>query len=1019
MIMKLNHVFILVVVFLASSVSLWAQETTISGTITDEQGVPLGGTSILEAGTSNGVQADFDGNYSITVKEGASLVFSYVGMSTQTISVSGKTKINVSLIEDAAQLDEIVIVGYGSQKKVNLTGSVEVVKAEEITRQPVAQASQALAGLVPGLTATQSSGQPGSDGATLRIRGVGTLGNGRKNNPLVLIDGIPDDINGIDPNDIESVSVLKDAAAAAIYGSRGANGVILITTKRGVEGVVKTTYNTYVGFQTPAQNLEFLDALGYMEAFNDAIPNSFSEETLEQYRNGVGVGTEALPDTDWVDLLFSQMGLQQYHSVGIRGGSEKVKIGGSISYLDQEGNIPGYKFKRYSGRFNTDFKVSEKIDLSFDLNFRREIRNQPRELLLTTRQSYRLQPLFNAINDDGSWGAGFNGSNPVALVNTSSLDERITNYFRGIVKATYKPIDELAISLSYSPQYTDVDRDAFVAGWVYKENSDAEPNNDLVDNNSLIKSTSEVFSDNFNFLINFNKDFGNHSFSALAGYEFIKNQSENWNAFRRTFVVPEFRTLNNGDAETSTNRGSATLFGLESVFGRINYSYNDKYLFEANIRRDASSRFGPDTRSQTFPSFSAGWVVSNEGFFPENDIVNFLKIRSSWGQLGNQEIFTTDNNGNPVAQNFIYASQFGLGNANSVLGGSSQVGGAQTQLANPLLIWETGENFNAGIDVNLFASRLKLSTEYYVRSTKDIILQIGTLQPSQGFAVPFRNAGSVENKGIDISLDWRDNIGDFTYGITANISKFNNEITELADGLEELPPGRTINRLNEPIGSIFGLKTDGLYQESDFAGGTLNADLAAPQFGAVAPGDIKYVDFNEDGIINNDDRTIIGSTIADTNWGIDIFTSYKNFDLSVSFIGESGRDVVLQEDAGWSFFNAGKIQKWQTDYWTPENTDAAYPRAFVASSSPNWRVNETWMFDASYARLRNLTLGYKFPSEVLDKLQLNNLRLYVSGQNLLTFDNMPDGIDATVPNFTTGNFYPVLKIYTIGLSVGF
>ncbi len=991
----------------------------VSGSIVDDQGVPLPGANVLLKGTNIGTQSDFDGIYSIEAEQGQTLVFSYIGFQSQSITVGSSATINVTMQSDASQLEEVVVVGYGTQKEVNLTGSVEVVKAEEITRQPVAQASQALAGLVPGLTAVQSSGQPGADDATLRIRGIGTLGNGRKNNPLVLIDGIPDDINGLDPNDIESISVLKDAAAAAIYGSRGANGVVLVTTKRGRKGVIQTSYNTYVGVQNPTQNLDFLGALEYMEAFNDAIPDSFSDETLNQYRNGVGVGTDALPDTDWVDLLFSEMGLQHYHSLGVRGGSEKARVGGSVSYLDQEGNIPGFKFKRYSGRFNTDFKISDKLDLTFDLNFRREIRRQPRELNVITRQAYRLQPLFTAINDDGSWGAGFNGSNPVALVNTSSLDERITNYFRGIIKASYSPIDELSFTASYAPQYTDTDRDAFVAGWVFKENSDAEPDTRLVDQNNLTKSTAEVFTENFNFLINFNKDYGDHNLSALAGYEFIKTESENWQAFRRTFVVPEFRTLNNGDAETSTNSGSATLFGLESVFGRLNYSYADKYLFEANVRRDASSRFGPDNRSQTFPSFSAGWVVSNEKFFPENDFITFLKLRSSWGQLGNQEIFTTDANGNPVAQNFIYASQFGLGNANAVLGGSSQVGGAQTQLANPALIWETGENFNVAADVNFFKNKLKLTAEYYVRTTKDIILQIGTLQPSQGFAVPFRNAGNMENKGVDISLDWSDNIGGFNYGFTAFFSKFDNQVSSLADGLQELPPGQTIQRVGEQTSSIFGLKTDGLYQESDFSNGALNTNLPVPQFGQVAPGDIKYIDFNEDGIINNDDRTIIGSTFADTNWGVDFFASFKNFDLSASVIGESGRDVVLQGDAGWSFFNAGKIQRWQTDYWTPQNTDAPYPRAFVESSSPNWRINETWLFDGSYTRLRNVTLGYKFPTDLLDKLNLTNLRLYISGQNLLTFDNMPDGIDPTVPDFTTGGFYPVLEVYTMGLSVGF
>ncbi|WP_298530843.1 TonB-dependent receptor [uncultured Algibacter sp.] len=1027
--MKLNY--IIVMVLLSFCFAGWAQQKTVTGTVIDEQGIPLAGTNILEEGTTNGAQADFDGNFTINVEENAILVFSYIGMLKQSISTAGKTTIKITLFEDAAQLDEVVVVGYGSQKKVNLTGSVSVVKAEEITKQPVAQASQALAGLVPGLTVTQNSGQPGADDATLRIRGIGTLGNGRKNDPLVLVDGIPDNINGVDPNDIESISVLKDAAAAAIYGSRGANGVILVTTKRGKEGVVTTTYNTYVGFQSPAQQLDFLGSLGYMEAFNDAIPGSFDEETLEKYRNGSGVGTEKLPDTDWVDLIFSRSGLQMYHSVGVNAGTDKLKLGGSISYLDQEGNVPGYEFKRYSGRFNSDIKISNKLDVAFDLNFRREIRDEPRALENTIRQAYRYQPLFVAVNDDGSWGPGFNGNNPLAIVNSTSLDRNITNYFRAILKATYKPIDELAISLSYSPQYTDRDRDAFIAGYIYKENSDAEPNTELVTNNSLNKSTSEVFIDNFNFLVNFNKSFGDHSLTALAGYESIKTQSENWGAFRRTFVVPEFRTLNNGNAESATNRGSATLFGLESVFGRLNYTYNDKYLLEANVRRDASSRFAASNRAQTFPSFSAGWVISNEGFFPENDVVTFLKIRSSWGQLGNQEIFTTDANGNPVAENFIYASQFGIGNADTVLGGASQVGGAQTQLANPLLVWETGENFNVGLDVNLFSSKLKLTAEYYKRTTKDIILEIGTVAPSAGLGVPFRNAGDVTNSGIDFSLGWRDNIGDFNYGITGNFSTFNNEVTGLADGLTELPViGNTINRVGEMQNSIFGLQSAGLYQESDFTDGVLNSDLPVPAFGTVQPGDIKYVDTNgrdtegnltgmPDGTINNDDRAIIGSTIANTFWGVDFQAAYKNFDFSVSFIGESGRDVVLLEDAGWSFYNAGKIQQWQTDYWTPQNTGAAYPRAIADSSSPNWRVNETYMFNGAYTRLRNLTIGYTLPRDFLDKIKLKNFRLYLSGQNLLTFDKMPDGVDPTVPDFTNGGFYPVMKIYTMGLTIGF
>ncbi|TXG36105.1 SusC/RagA family TonB-linked outer membrane protein [Seonamhaeicola maritimus] len=1009
--MKLNY--ILVMALLSFCLSGWAQQKSVTGTVTDEQGVPLAGTNILEAGTSNGVQADFDGNYSISVGENATLIFSYVGMLTQNISVSGKSEINVTLIEDAAQLDEVVVVGYGSQKKVNLTGSVETVKADEITRQPVAQASQALAGLVPGLTAVQSSGQPGRDNATIRIRGIGTLGSGAKNNPLILVDGIPDSINGLDPNDIESISVLKDASAAAIYGSRAANGVILITTKRGKEGKIRASYNSYVGVQDQTQNLDFLNSLEYMEAFNDAEPGSFPDSVLDQYRAGVGLGTEALPNTDWVDLAFSEPGFQHYHNLSVNGGSEKARVAASISYLDQDGNIANFNFKRYSGRFNTDLKIGEKFEVGFDLNFRKEVDRAPGDLQQTTKQINRLQPLFNAYNDDGTWGAGFNGGNPIARIHSGSLDERVTNYFRGVLKLKYKPTDDLSIAATYSPQYNDFDRDNFNATWVWKDGSNAEPETDHLLNNSLLKQTNQSFTDNFNVVINYSKDFGDHSVSALAGYEFLKFQYETWNASRRRFVLQEFRNLNNGDSDTQLNSGSSTQNGLESVFGRINYAYKGKYLFEANVRRDASSRFAEGFRASTFPSFSLGWRVSEEDFFLDDSFINNLKIRGSWGQLGNQFIY--DNNGNAV--NFAYASLFGVGNANPTLGGVPIVGGAQSVLANSELQWETGETANIAVDAGMFNNRLTFTGEFYVRKTKDILLDV-TIPTSVGFGAPTQNAGEVKNTGYDISLGWQDNIGDVKYGINFNYSDFKNEITDLG-GLDQLPPGNTINRLGEEIGAIYGLKEEGLYQESDFTGGVLNAGLPVPSFGAIQAGDIKYVDLNDDGVINNDDRTVIGSALSTKNWGFDFFVEYKGFDLSASVIGVGGRDVVLQSDIGYSFFNAGKIQRWQTDYWTPENTDASLPRLTALSAHHNWRVNETWMHDASYVRVRNITLGYKLPSSVLDKVNLSNARLYISGQNLFTFDNMPDGIDPLVSNFNQGHFYPISKVFTLGVNVGF
>ena len=1007
-------------------------QINVSGAIADDQGVPLPGTSVIVAGTTLGTQSDFDGNYTISVEEGQVLIFSYIGFVTQRVTVGTQSTINIRMETDASQLDEVVVIGYGTQKEENLTGSVSVVKAEEISRQPVAQASQALTGLVPGLTASQSSGQPGQDGAVIRIRGIGTLGNGSKNNPLILVDGIPDSIDGIDPNDIESISVLKDAAASAIYGSRATNGVILITTKRGKPGRISTSYNTYMGVQSIDENLKFSNSLGYMEAFNSAQPGAYSQETIDLYRSGVGVGTEAAPDTDWVDLLFNSAAIQQYHNISVRGGTEKLQVASSISYTNQEGNIDHFNFKRYSGRFNLDFELSDKLDLAFDLNFRRENQRQPAALTHLTRQAYRLQPLFSAYNDDGTYGPGNGTAQPIAHLNSGSLHENITNYFRGLAKATYRPFDDFSISATYSPQFFERDRENFNSQYTFYDTSGAEPRTAL--SNDLFKQNQTTFQENFNVLTNWDKEFGNHKVTVMVGYEFYKFNLKVWHASRTGFALTDYRGLDQGPPDTQLNGGSSTLNGLESVFGRINYAYKDKYLMEANVRRDASSRFAPGFRSSTFPSFSVGWVASEEGFLKNSETINFLKFRASWGLLGNQFIFTNATNvgggsstvavganGEPVAVevNFPYTALFGLGNADATIGGVPVTGGTQQVLANPELQWETGETKNIAVDAEFLKNRLSMTAEYYVRTTKDILLDV-TIPPSVGFAPPTQNAGTVRNKGYELVLGWTDNIGDnFRYGFNFNHSNFDNEITSLG-GIDQLPPSDLINRVGGEINAIFGLKVDGLYQESDFdANGNLNANLPTPGFGTIEAGDIKYTDFNGDGQINNDDRTTIGSSFTNETWGLELFMEYKGIDFSASLIGEGGRDVMLTNELGWPLFNGGKIQEWQTEYWTPTNTDSPYPRLHAVSTHPNWRVNETWLMDASYTRLRNVTLGYRLSRDLLENLNISYARIFVSGQNLATWSKMPEGIHPLVPNFSAGSIYPMTKVYTIGLNVTF
>ncbi len=970
--------------------------------VEDETGTPLIGVNVLVKGTLAGTVTDFDGSFTLDVPEGRdTLVFSYTGYRTTEVDITSSSNVELVLSQDIYGLDEVVVVGYATQKEVNLTGSVEVIDGDEVARQPVFQTSQALAGLAPGLTATQSSGQPGNDGATIRIRGIGTLGAGSKNDPLILVDGIPDNLNGVDPNDIESISVLKDAAAASIYGSRAANGVILITTKRGAAGEVKFSYSNNVGFQEITQNLQYEDAIGYMENFNKAQPGSFEESFINQYRDNMASNPDLYPNTDWVDELFSETGMQQYHRLSVNGGSESIRIAASISYMNQKGNIPNFDFQRYNGRFNSDIKVSDKFDINFDLNFRRTLNEEPTSGLgLLTRQAYRIPPLFTGVNSDGSYGQGFSERNPIAEVFDGGMRNETFNYFRGVLKANFRPVEGLVLSATYSPQYNDDLFKSFRAIWEWFDvpsgTSGTEPNQ-----NFLSQTNRRSFQDNFNFIVNYDKLYGNHHVGLTAGYEFLKFDQQSFSAFRDNFTLQEFQQLDQGSAENAQNGGSATLNGLQSFFGRINYAFDDRYLLEANIRRDASSRFAEENRVSIFPSFSVGWRISQEDFMAAQNVFSDLKLRASWGQLGNQQI----------GGDFPYQSLFGIGNDNYLFGGSIFTGGSQSVLANRGLQWETTETTNFGVDAGFLNNRLTLSAEYYIRKTEDILLE-ATIPLSTGLNPPFQNVGTVENQGVDLALDWRDKIGSVSYGFRFNFADVTNEVVDLG-GLNQLPPGNTIVRVGEAINSIFGYQVMGFFQSQS------EVDGAPTHFGQVLPGDLRYDDVNADGVITADDRMVIGNPLPRQTYGLDLFASFKGIDFNISMLGVGSRDVVLGGDVAYAFSNAGKIQTWQTDSWTPENTDASYPRLFSGTEHNNWRTNSFWVFDASYFRVRNVTLGYNFPASLMNRFFLEDLRIYASGQNLFTVDNMPEGIDPTVPNFTGGGYYPITSVYTLGLNVSF
>ncbi|WP_375586507.1 SusC/RagA family TonB-linked outer membrane protein [Cyclobacterium xiamenense] len=1002
----LPSLFVLVLMVVAT-ISL-AQSITVSGTVFDENETPLPGVSILIKNSTSGTVTDLDGRYQIEVPGSNSvLVYSFLGYFKQEITVGNQRSIDVSLQPDMSDLSEVVVVGYGDQRRINLTGSVESIDGAAISRQPVFQASQALVGMTPGLTAIQSSSRPGADGATLRVRGIGSLG--ASNDPLVLVDGIQGDINNIDPSDIESISVLKDAAASAIYGSRGSNGVILVTTKRGKAGAMTVSYNTYAGWQEPQTLPSYLGAIDFLRATN------VDEAAIANYQQNRESNPDIYPDTDWMDLLFSENGFQQYHNLTVNGGTENVQLMGSISYTDQGANVKNYNFKRYNGRFNSDIKINDKFDLTFDLNFSQELTTQPNSgLNRVFLDAFRIDPTQVAIHTDGSWGDGWSGQNPIAHATDGGLNRNENNYFRGLMRVNYSPVKDLNISLTYSPEYRDLFDRNFDKMYTTILDWDSKSTRNVPDRNSLSNTNTRIFEDNLIGLISYSKAITDHQFTILGGYEMIKTNWTQFGASRTDFIIDRFEQLNAGAETNMRNSGSATHSSLVSYFSRFNYSYLDKYLFEANVRRDASSRFAPENRVSIFPSFSAGWRLTEEAFFSPLDFFSEFKFRASWGRLGNQQI----------GSDFPYTSNILLGASNFIFGDNVATGAAQNVLANRGIRWESAETANIGLDAGLINNQLTFTVEYYVRTTNDILLAL-PVPRVVGLSAPLQNVGSVENRGIDFNINWRDAIGKFNYSANFNFSDVKNEVTNLG-GLGQIISGNSITTTGSPIGSIFGYQSMGYFQNQE------EIDNAPNQFGALIPGNIRYVDqptldTNGDGIndspdevINPDDRVIIGDPFPRYSYALNLTADYKGFDFAVMFQGVGKRDLLLQGDAIMPLWNAGKVQEWHVEEsWTPERPNARIPvLAPTSSGSNDARASDVWVFDASYLAIRNVSLGYNFPT-FKDRLKARSLRVYTSIQNLANFNRLPKGTNPLTPNGSSGAFFPIARAYTFGASLTF
>lgn len=999
--------------------SLFSQTMkTISGTITDLSDEPIIGANITEKGTTNGTITDLDGNFTLTVSPQSTLTISYIGYTTVDIFVGEKTVFNIQLKEDTQSLDEIVVVGYGIQKKVNLTGSVSSVSASDLANKPVSMTSQAIAGLAPGLSVLQSSGRPGT-GATVRIRGTGTFSSAG-NAPLILIDGLSGSIDDVDPNDIESISFLKDAASASIYGNRAANGVILIETKKGSIGKTNITYSNSFGWQRPTELPDFLPSWEYATYYNEAMINmgrqeAYSKEQIQKYRDSSD--PDNYPDVNHLKwLLESGSGFQHRHTVGIQGGNEKIIYNLSLGYSNQDGMTAKTSNERYTGLFSLKSELTKSLVLNISINAYGNNYNapngEPQSIDGIIGYAVRQGPIYAGKKSDGSFGYQDNYS-PQAWLSSESFVNYLARKISASGQLTWEtPIDGLSFTgktgISY---YTTYDK-------TYRANTYFD-NNKTVGPASLgIYSVNDTYT-TFEALANYTKTIGFHSLKILAGSSAEESVYRNLSGARNTFPNNYLYELGSGDASTATNGSDLAEYALVSFFGRLNYSWNDRYLLEGNIRYDGSSRFHKDNRWGIFPSISAGWRISEEPFwknFNLQNIVDNIKVRASWGELGNQNIGTY-----PYQQSYNLGYNYPLGNPGTLLPGAQM-----RRFNNPNITWESTAITDFGLDFSLFNGKFSGVIDYFYKYTTDILSSVERAG-IMGRDVGQSNVGAVSNEGVEMTFTYNENIGkDFKFSITPNFTYVKNAVEKLSSGAkEEINQNRIVGK---PLGIIYGYKTEGLFVDQAEINAAPN-QLVGKE--SLKPGYVRYKDISgpegvPDGKVDAVyDREVLGSTTPKFYYGLNLSASYKGIDFSALLQGLGGHKRLIGSYMAYAFYNGGQIQRWQVDNrWSETNPDkwAEYPRLETLNmNNTNLQTSDYWIRDASFLRIKNIQIGYTFPRSFTRKIGLSDVRVYLSGQNLYTFNSFYKGWDPEneIGTGDAPSFYPINSIYSFGFNFKF
>lgn len=1018
---KVLLAFMILTYLLLTSFYTTAQEkeqATLMGKVIDKQTQEtLVGATISIVGSTLSTKSDENGAFTLQLTQQLPVTIrvNYIGYQQLQTEVT-QNAITLALEPDAGQLDEVVVVGYGSQKRSSLTNAVASVDGEQLTQRPVSNIQQAMQGTMPGVTVQDRGGAPGRSTANIRVRGITTFNSNlastdgfdlSKNEALVIVDGFEQRMSDINPEDIDNITVLKDAASTAIYGSRATNGVVLITTKKAKENKTHIDYNGYYALQRAINRPEQMGLEDYMRlqqvAYSNAgatVPDRFSEESIQTWINATDRYQYPLPNTWFQTMLHTAP--QQNHHLAVSGGNDKLLSRLSVRYNDQDGIITNFKNNLAEARFNSIYTVSERLKVSGDINY---------------RYNHSVVPTVDVINSfyhgslwavpkypDGTYGLSTQGNNPLMYAEQGGLSTRNDDLLAGYLRADINILKGLDFSVQLAGRANFINDKNFTSAY-----SNTDKNTDItktIVNNSLLERRDNFKEYTINNLLTYERTFQDHYLKALVGYSQIGNKRNYLTAYRERFYNNDITSIGQGaDDGTKDNDGWDQEFGLRSYFSRINYSYLNRYLLEVNGRYDGSSKFTGSKQYSFFPSFSAGWRIVDESFFENlRSTVNDLKLRGSWGRTGNQSVN-------------LYSYYAALESVGYPFGNTVAQGYRQQILANTDLGWESTTQLDLGFDASLLNNKINITLDYYRKLTDDILLNLD-IPATVGLDAPPQNAGSVENKGWEFSVNYNSHNGPekLNYNLTANFNINHNKVVDLKGTGpyitgSDIDP-RYIIQTGLPVNTLWGYKTDGLFQSAEEIaayGATYAAD--------TQPGDVKYLDLNGDGLINSNDMEAIGNPFPIYTFGLNTSFSYKSFELNILFQGAADVDTRLAGALAEMGNQEGFTHKVYTqNYWTPEHTDARFPRP-VKFDLRNVATSDRLVIDASYLRLKNVQFAYSLPKSLTESIHLQRVRFYVSATNLLTFSKLNEwNLDPEVGS-GRGVYYPQTSLYTFGINL--